>query len=165
VLEYFEVDKATLKSTLVKVFAVLQRLPGIDITDRTGFAYTMGEQFDTPDCQNPLLYQLDRDVLGVCSPHTGGLLRYFSLTKVIDLMSNPMAGKRPIQNRIWGGDIRFCFAGHNLLLAVSGLPRKCEEAICVVTAYQMDWITAAQVSEYAELSGNQVIAPLLNACK
>jgi hypothetical protein len=161
---------------LKKTFAVLQRLPGINISDRTGFAYTMGEQHEASVGQDPPLYLLAHTVLGICLPLKEGLYRYFSLRKILVMLNHPNhltsqqsadpdADQRPIHDRNWGGGIRFAHEGLIFLLAVSGLPWKCDEAVGVVTAYQMNWITAAQVSEYAELSDNEVIAPLFNACK
>ena len=114
--------------------------------------------------------------MGRCSPSKAPLYRFFSLRKLLALLyhldhltsqesADPDAASKPIPDRCWGGGIRINYQGHNLLLSVSGLPWKCDEAVCVITAWVLGWIEPDQVSEYARRSGNEIIGQLYDAIK
>jgi hypothetical protein len=158
------------------VFEILRSLPGVLEDDRTGVAYTLGEQLEVPDGQDPSLHMLAHGVVGSCSPAKELFYRFFSLRKIMALLyhtehltsqesADPDAASKPIPDRSWGGGIRIWFEGHNMLFSVSGLPWKCDEAICVVTIWVLSWITTDQAYEYAHRSTNPFTTQLLQAAK
>jgi hypothetical protein len=161
-------------STLERVFRVLRGLPGVLEDDRTGVAFTIGEQLVVPTGQDPSLHMLAHGIIGTCNPEKELFYRYFSLRKLMALLyhpdhltsqesADPDAAAKPIPERSWGGGIRIWHEDHNLLFSASALPWKCDEALCVVTAWVIGWITPDQVSEYARRSDNEFISQLTDA--
>lgn len=162
------------KGKASRVFQLLEGLPAMELYGHRSFVITLAEEGTTEDgaaAMAPIIH----GEIGVCPPQKSLLFTFYSVRKLLQLLEHPdhissqqsadeVPGRLPPKDRNYGGGIRFSHGGKNYLFSISGLPWKCDEAFCVVTAIAEGWIPIAEANSYAAASKNEVIGELLRAC-